>query len=222
MDVYLSADDQLVVIHDADPARVGDCNLPVVNSSYEALRGVDVAHQFREQRQLTLDHCPKGAIPLLSEVIELVKSQGRTRLSIQPKSSCVDEVMALIREMGAERWVGFNDGALEKMRRVKELAPDVPVFWDRGPDTDIDGDLRIATEAGFEAIVMHHTGVTATKVQRIHAGGLEAGAWTVNDPADMESLLRLGVDRMYTDCPRRLLEIRERLLGEFKATSQEA
>ena len=222
LDVYLSADSQLVVIHDADTARVGDCNLPVAGSSYDGLRGVDVAHRFREQHQFTFAQCPKGTIPLLTRAIGLVKSQDRTRLSIQPKSSCVDEAMAVIRAMGVERWVGFNDGDLGKMRRVKELAPEVPVFWDRGPDTNLDDDVRVATEAGFEAIVMHHTGVTAAKVKRIHAQGLEAGAWTVNDPGDMESLLRLGIDRMYTDVPRRLLGIKERLLGELKVRAEEA
>ena len=215
LDVCLSADGQLVVIHDADTARVGDCCLSVARSSYEALRGVDVAHQFREERQLTVTQCPRDTIPLLSKAIELVRSQERTRLSIQPKSPCVDEAVALVRELGAERWAGFNDGDLAKMRRVKELAPHIPVFWDRGPNTDIDDDVRIATEAGFESIVMHYTGVTAAKVARIHAEGLEAGAWTVNDPADMASLLRLGIDRIYTDCPRRLIEMKERLTGEF-------
>jgi len=214
LDVHLSVDGQLVVIHDAHTARVGDRDLPVANTSYEALRVVDVAHQFREQRQLPFDHCPTGRIPLLSEAIELVKSQYYTRLSIQPKSPCVDEITALVQRKGAERWVGFNDGDLEKMRRVRELAPDIPVFWDRGPDTDMDDDVRTATEAGFEAIVMHYTGVTAAKVASIRAAGLEAGAWTVNDPGDMEQLLWLGIYRIYTDCPRRLLEVRARLIGD--------
>lgn len=61
------------------------------------------------------------------------------------------------------------------LSRVKELAPDIPVFWDRGA-TDLDRDLRTARERGFEAPVLHHQSVTAEKVRKIKTAGLEAGA----------------------------------------------
>ncbi|NQT14370.1 MAG: glycerophosphodiester phosphodiesterase, partial [Planctomycetes bacterium] len=107
-------------------------------------------------------------------------------------------------KLGAEPWVGFNDGSLQYMANVKRLAPGVPVFWDRLA-SDIDEDIRIAKRHGFESLVLHHSAVTKEKIERIHQAGIEAGAWTVNDEAAMDRMLDMGIDRIYTAEPGRLL-----------------
>lgn len=81
------------------------------------------------------------------------------------------------------------------------------VFWDRGADTNIDEDIRIARRHGFETLVLHHDGVTARKVRKIRSAGLEIGAWTVNDQTTMKMLLDMGIQRLYTDQPRKLLAL---------------
>ncbi len=138
----------------------------------------------------------------------LIMKQNHTRVSIQPKMACVADAVALIKELKAERWVGFNDGNLTYMVEVKRLAPDIPIFWDRGASTDIDEDIRLASQHGFDALVLHHSGATPEKVRKIKAAGIEAGAWTVNDEATMTHLLDAGVERLYTDCPRACLTLR--------------
>ena len=208
LDAHLSRDGRLVVIHDAHTGRVGDRALVAAESACDELRQVDVAWNFRAAAGLSLAECPRDEIPLLPDVIELIQSQRGTRLSIQPKASCVDECLALVQSMDACEWVGFNDGDLTKMQRVKELAAQVPVFWDRGPGTDIDADVRVAVDSGFESIVVHRAGVSASGVEAIHQAGLESGAWTVNDPEEMRGFLELRVDRLYTDAPRRMLQLR--------------
>lgn len=205
LDIFRSQDGKLVVIHDGTTERVGDKQLDVMESTYSQLLTVDVAADFRRRTGQSTDQCPAQKISLLEEVLRLVMKQDRTRVSIQPKMDCVAEAVALVRKLGAERWVGFNDGNLQYMAEVKRLAPDIPVFWDRGADTKIDEDIRTAKQHGFEALVLHHSGVTAEKVQKVKSAGLEIGAWTVNDRATMERLLDLGVQRIYTDQPRTLL-----------------
>lgn len=94
------------------------------------------------------------------------------------------------------------------MIEAKRLAPEVMIFWDRGPDTDIDADIQFAIEHGFDSLVIHHRGLTAEKIQKIKAAGLEVGAWTVNDPNHLTNLLQMGVERIYTDEPRTLLKLK--------------
>jgi glycerophosphoryl diester phosphodiesterase len=208
VDIFRTRDGKLVVTHDRTTARVGDRNLDVAKSNYAELLKVDVATEFRRRNKQTLAECPKQTMPLLSEVIEMVKKQRRTRLSIQPKMACVADAVALIKRMNAEAWVGFNDGNLEYMSEVKRLAPDIPVFWDRG-DSDLAADIRTARERGFKALVLNHRTLTRAKVELIHKAGLEAGVWTVNDEAELGRFLKMGVDRIYTDYPARLLRLRK-------------
>ncbi|HBL41764.1 MAG TPA: hypothetical protein DDZ90_00040 [Planctomycetaceae bacterium] len=209
-DIFITKDGQLVVTHDQTTGRVGDKNLDVAGSTYEELKTVDVATDFRKRHQLTKKECPPARMPLLEEVLKMIKQQHKTRVSIQPKADCVKKAVALVKQLKMEPWVGFNDGNLKYMTQVKQLAPAIPVFWDRGADTDIDVDIKIAQQRGFAALVLHHQGITAEKVRKIKAAGLEPGAWTVNDPAVMKQLLKQGVERIYTDEPALLLQLKQR------------
>ena len=204
LDIFRTKDGRLVVIHDRTTKRVGDKNLLVADSTYEQLLTVDVATEFRQRHGKTIDTAPKQKIPLLEDVLRLVMAQNKTRVSIQPKMDCVADAIHLVKELGAQKWVGFNDGNLQYMANVKRLAPDIPVFWDRG-ESDIGEDIRIAKQHGFESLVLHHSVVTKEKIEQIHEAGMEVGAWTVNDEATMARMLKMGIDRIYTDYPRRLL-----------------
>jgi glycerophosphoryl diester phosphodiesterase len=208
LDILRTMDGQLVVIHDLTTARVGDQNLVVAESSYEELAEVDVATDFRRRSGKAMAECPVQKIPLLADVLRLVMRQTRTRVSMQPKTNCVADAVALVKAMNAERWVGFNDGNLQYMSEVKRLAPEVPVFWDRAGNTNIDDDIRTAIKHGFEALVIQKDGVTLKKVRKLKAADIEIGAWTVNDGGTMQQLLDMGVERLYTDDPRLLLTLK--------------
>ncbi len=213
LDVLRTRDGKLVVIHDLSTGRVGDRNLEVMKSAYAELLKVDVATDFRKRRGKTLEECPPARIPLLADVLELVMTQRRTRVSIQPKMDCVADAVALVRRMGAEQWAGFNDGNLDYMSEVKRLAPEIPVFWDRGM-SDLAEDLEIARRRGFEALVLNEKALTPEKVRQIQAAGFEAGVWTVNSETDLRRFLKMNVDRIYTDYPRRLLRIKREMSTE--------
>ena len=207
LDIHRTKDGKVVVVHDRNTARVGDKNLEITSSTYEELLAVDVAAGFRKAHNKTLEECPAQTIPLLEDVLALFVGQNRTKLSIQPKTDVVAEAIRIIKKMDAEDVVGFNDGNLDYMSKVKELAPQIPVFWDRPAEADIDRDVQIAREKGFEALVVHHQGLDPAKINKIKAAGLEAGAWTVNELQSMKELLVMGVERIYTDRPRLLMAI---------------
>ncbi|WP_339732754.1 glycerophosphodiester phosphodiesterase family protein [uncultured Gimesia sp.] len=208
LDLFLTKDGKLVVTHDKTTKRVGDKSRTVAHSTYAELKTVDVATDFRKRHQKTKQECPFQQMPLLEDVLKLVKQQHRTRVSIQPKADCVKQAVALVKQLKMDPWVGFNDGSLTYMSQVKQLAPKIPVFWDRGANTDIDADIKIAKARGFEALVLNHQGITPEKIQKIKAAGLEPGAWTVNDPKLMKQLLKQGIERIYTDDPRLLLKLK--------------
>lgn len=208
VDLFRTRDGQLVVLHDQTTGRVGDKDLVVADSTLAELQTVDVATDFRRRSGQSIEECPPQRILTLEQVLRLIMTQSQTRISLQPKMDCVAQAVALVKQLKAERWVSFNDGSLEFMTQVKQLAPEIPAIWDRGPATNIDDDIRIALERNFSSLILQHSGVTAEKSRKIRAAGLEAGAWTVNDRATMERLLDLGVERLYTDLPRLALAIK--------------
>lgn len=207
LDIFSTRDRQLVVSHDRTTKRVGDQDLSIPDSTFAELQAVDVATEFRKRHGKSLAECPPERLPKLEDVLLLVKAQHHTRVSIQPKMDCVFDAVALIKKLEMQAWVGFNEGNLDYVSNVKQLAPEIPVFWDRG-ETDVETDLRIAQERGFDGMVLEYHTVTPEKIAKIRAAGLEAGAWTVDDEPTMTRLLDLGVQRIYTDYPKRLLALK--------------
>ncbi|MFI8412125.1 hypothetical protein ACIGB6_06515 [Paeniglutamicibacter gangotriensis] len=87
-----------------------------------------MAHSFREEHGLTDKEVPPARMPLLLEILELVEAQDKSRASLRLKDQSTAAAVAMVQDMGAQRWVGFNDGNLAKMSLVKELDPSIHVF----------------------------------------------------------------------------------------------
>lgn len=61
---------------------------------------------------------------------------------------------------------------------------------------------RLVRGAGASALMLQHRLVTAGAVERAHAGGVPVLAWTVDEPADLDRVVRAGVDGVITNDPR--------------------
>ena len=199
-DVRMTSDGKLVLLHNATTDAYCSIKKAVAGSTYEELRNLDLAEKFRFKRKLSLEQCPKQEIVLLEDALDLILKERKARISLQPKSDCVDKVIEMVRRKGALKWVGFNDMNLKKMARVKELEPSVTVFWDRGK-SEIDEDIKIAKQHGFEYVVLYRGDTTPDKVKKLHDAGFKVGVWTENNPNAMEKFLDMGIDRIYTDAP---------------------
>ncbi|MDR0901322.1 MAG: hypothetical protein LBM92_00940 [Opitutaceae bacterium] len=206
-DIQKTADGFLVICHDATTQKVAGSALVIKNSTMEQLRNLDMAHGFRKNKGLAEAECPRLPILTLEEVLSVILQSKSIKLSLHPKSDCVDQAMEIIRGHKALSRVGFNSGNQKFLARVKELEPGVPVFWDLVKCND--ADMETAKQQGFETIVLRRDNVTLGQIAAAHAAGIKFGVWTVNDPAEMRKFLRMGVDRIYTDRPKVLLDIKK-------------
>ncbi|SKB32277.1 glycerophosphodiester phosphodiesterase [Daejeonella lutea] len=211
LDIFKTKDGKIVVCHDPSTGRVADKNLVIADATFEELSKLDMATDFRKRQGLTIAQCPIQRIPLLSDALAMIMKQKLTSLSIQPKTDIVADAIAIVRAAGAEKMVGFNDGNLKLMSDVKRIAPQIPVFWDRPANTDIDEDIRIAKQRGFEALIINYKGISPDMVRKVKNARLQVGVWTVNKREDMLALLKMGVERIYSDDPSLLIEVKRSL-----------
>ncbi len=209
LDVQLSRDGELVVIHDDDLQRTTTGRGLVREHDFSAIAALDAgswfAPRFAGERVLNLD-----------QIIQLVA--GRARLNVEIKGAGTDRrelaarLVALLRArdlLDATVLSSFDPRALQAVRQ-QAVEAHLGLLWGRGGFADnwqVAGDLHAAS------VHPHWTLVSADFVENAHRRGLQVLTWTVNDVGVMRELLRQGVDGIISDFPEHFAELTESQAG---------
>jgi glycerophosphoryl diester phosphodiesterase len=203
VDVYLSKDDRIVVLHDSSTKRTTGTDLSVRETPSEELRKLD-AGSFK-----SADFTGEK-IPFLEEIIETVPPGGLLFVEIK----CGEEILPILQpviESSQKKSqiviIGFD---LQVMAAAKKRISDVPVYWLVGTDkdpqsqqwiphnTELIGKVR---EHGLDGLNLHYAGITDDFARQVQEAGLKLYSWTVNDMDEAVRLRNLGVDGITTDRP---------------------
>ena len=219
LDVHATADGTLVVHHDSSVDRTTDGRGRVNELTLDQLKKFDAGYVFSTDGGQTFPYRGKGiTVPTLREIFEALPEMT---FNIEPKQrapSIVASLCALIRDrkMTGKTIVGsFNQMALDDFRR---LCPEVATS---ASPSEVSQFLALqktgiadSYSPPMQALqVPRNLGslqiVTKDFVEAAHRRNLKVHVWTINETADMQSLIEMGVDGIMTDYPDRLL----RLLG---------
>lgn len=222
LDVHLSADGQVVVLHDRTVDRTTDGEGLVHEHRFEALRQLDAGYKFSCDGGLTFPFRGKGiAIPTLEEVIEACPSMP---LNIELKSRdsrLVSAVAAILEGTGKLDSVLLSSTDNRQMRSLRSRMP--ISNWGFSRREALRFLLRTWLRLPFvfgkmPAPVLQlplkykgWTVVLPSVVRAAHRFGMEIHVWTVNDQVQMQRLLKMGVDGIITDHPAVL----RRLVNQF-------
>ncbi len=198
LDCQLSADGELVVIHDETLDRTTDGQGPVGDRTAAELAALDAGAWF--------DPSYRGErIPRLADVIAQLR--GRVTLNVEIKSArdlgtIESKLAALIAAERAAEWVLCSSFHPEALRTMRAAAPwaRLGVLCDEDPRR---GGLALALELKAEVLIPGRRWVDARIVEEAHVRGLDVWVWTVNEPGEMRRLIALGVDAIFSDWPER-------------------
>ena len=203
IDVQLSKDKEIVVIHDIDTYRLAGIDKKVVDQTLEELKMLDVGVwkdiQFKGER-----------IPTLREVLDTIPNGKRLIIEIKSGSETIPFLKTSIRnkDLTPEQIeiIGFD---LETMAAAKKMFPKNKVLWLL--DHDYNWYTRIFKSPVLKAIqkaknhqldglnVMAGNMLNKKMIDQIHDNGLLAYCWTVNDIVQAKDLRDWGVDAITTD-----------------------
>lgn len=217
LDVRLTADGALVVIHDATVERTTEGRGRVGDLSLADLQRLDAAHRWTPDAGKTYPLRGRGLrAPTLKEVFERLP---HARFNVEPKDDSAAAVKSLcetIRAAGAgERVVvgSFRQSLIEEFRRA---CPGVATSAGPAEASKFlalyQAGLAASYSPAMQALQLpEHVGgvrvLTRGFVEAAHGRNLEVHAWTINDAGDMRRLLDAGVDGIMTDYPDRLLAL---------------
>jgi glycerophosphoryl diester phosphodiesterase len=98
---------------------------------------------------------------------------------------------------GADVPVLISSFRAEALRGARDAAPAIPRALLL--DTLHPGWWELAASLGCTAVVVQHLQADAALIARLHGGGMRALCYTVNDAAEAQRLLGLGIDGLITD-----------------------
>jgi glycerophosphoryl diester phosphodiesterase len=210
LDASLSADGEVVIIHDSTVDRTTDGHGRVAQLSLAELRSLDAGSFFSEKY-----HGEK--IPRLEEVFEAVGKKMfinvELKNSASPRDPLVEKVCALVKKHSMEKRIILSSFLTSDLKRAKRLLPEVP----RGL-LALDGWMGAwARSFGFSfgdyaALHPYLTDVTKQQIVRVHRLRRRVHVWIVNKAEDMVRLINWGVDGIYTDDPQLALRAMGRSL----------
>jgi glycerophosphoryl diester phosphodiesterase len=199
LDVQLTSDRELVVLHDRELGRTVAGSGPVRDRTFAELRSVDAGRWFAPEYA-------GQSVMSLREVFELV--DGRARLNVEIKSpeadweATAEVLLRVLRQrhrLESTLVSSFDFGALRCLRE-REPRARLGVLW-RTSDWEA---LWSRCERLSPVAINLLWGLAEPSVIReAQRRGLQVIVWTVNDPDAIERLVRMGVDGIITDFPER-------------------
>ena len=206
LDVHLTADDELIIIHDSTLDRT-------TNGS-----GNVRDHSLQDVRQLDAGQGEK--IPLLSEVIQLA-CEAQIRLFVEIKGATEAEALAItestVRALEAGSFLSqiiltsFSPSAL---LRAKAIQPEISTMLDPSPQDGTLTPRQICTQAlraGANCLSYDFRFLTPAIAAECQLTGLALWPWDPDEPEDMRQMIKLGVPGIITNRP----DVLNKVLHDF-------
>ena len=197
LDVHLSSDGHVVVIHDDTVDRTSNGNGPVSSYTLAELKQLDVSSWFGTEFQ-------GEQIPNLDDV--LARYKGKVHVHIEIKGESVElskRTVDVIRNRGMGEQVTITSFQKERLDEVRRYAPELATAWLVAIVRS--SVIEQARELGVNQLCPLANLVTAKLVERIHKEGLTVRAWGVKTEKLMQKVVHSGADGMTVNFPDKLI-----------------
>ena len=193
LDIQLTKDGEIVVIHDYDLERIAGVEDRVADLTLAQLRKIDIGSHFAAEFS-------KERIMTLEEVISLVKNDLQLNIELkmieQKSELLIINLKQLLKEEDFVEEVvisSFNHCYLREFGpefRTAILINSYPV-----------NPVAMIESANADGIHPNYKLLRAKLIEEVHQAGYFVNTWTVNDEDEIKRLEELGVDGIVTDNP---------------------
>jgi len=200
-DVKLSADGVPFLLHDATLQRTTPERGRASDRSWAQLSRIDAggwhSRGFAGEPIPSFDaiahYCLRNGFALNIEIKPTPGDEAETGRVVAREAARLwagEAVLPLLSSFKPDALAAARDGAPELPRAL--LLDGLRSGW-----------LEEAQALGCVAVVTHYGLIDAAVIGRVHAAGLRALVYTVNDPAEARRLVGLGIDGIITDAVNR-------------------
>ena len=212
LDVHLTRDGEVVVIHDPTLDRTTTGAGPVRDrtlAELAPLRLKDRGGAVTEERIPTLDQVVALAVAGKRQMLLEIKVDAQRR----PYPGIEEKVFAILDQHRFVPFAVVMGFEAETWRRVRQLRPEAragALYSARAlPAGAVESELQALRQAGVAFVGLHQALVNAQVATQARLAGLTLGVWTVNEREAIERFIGQGVSVVITDRP----DLAKELLG---------
>ena len=209
VDVHLTKDNEIVIIHDEDTKRTAGVKMKVAESTLAQLRTLDVGSWKGKQYV-------KERIPTLLSILKTIPKGKRLVIEIKCQGTIVERLEEVLRtsKVAPEKIVVISFD-YDVIKRFKGRNEGITVLWLKKISRDRETGnweaaeklISKAFEGGFDGLnVAAGEAIDGSYVRRVHEAGLEFFVYTVDDPYVAKQLSYFGIDGVTTNRPALLQE----------------
>lgn len=190
LDVRLSKDKKLIVIHDPEVSRVCDAKGYVKDKNLDELKQI---------------HCQEGQkISTLQEVIDICKNKIDLQIELKEHGEA-ELVNKSVIENNIEDQVIISSFFPEVLVKIKKINPQLKTLLLFDELTKLEEGWRFAEQIPLDYIGLKGDIVTNGIVQQAHDMGIKVYAYHVNDLQLGKKLIEMNVDEIGTGKPKMFL-----------------
>ncbi|MFF2847866.1 glycerophosphodiester phosphodiesterase [Streptomyces sp. NPDC058001] len=182
LDLHLSKDGALVVMHDADVDRTTDGSGPIAEQTLAELRALDAGRGER--------------IPVFEEVLDAVRAPLQAEIKDVAAARALAEVMNRRDLVSRVEVLSFHDDAVAEIARLVPGVRTALVASRYGTDV-----VERATAVGATTLVLNIRRLTLEVVERARKADLRIIGWVVNTQEHLRLVRALELDGATTDYP---------------------
>ncbi len=211
IDVHLSKDSEIIVIHDDDLTRTSNGQGEIKDLTLEEIKKYDAGSWFGEDF--------KGEkIPTLTEVLKSINGESKLLIEIkggdEKYPGLEKRIVEVIKKQYALDWVVVQSFNKNSVLRIKKIYPELITYYLLGNNFDefydeivkkLESNLSI--DKKYKGIATHHSKLNTNKVDVLHKAGYKVYTYTVNEKGDIQNVIDYGVDGIITDSPDVLKKI---------------
>lgn len=206
VDVHLSKDNRVMVIHDKDSKRTcsGKKNLVIKDTPSMLLRDLDAgiwkSEDYKGER-----------IPFLKEVIETIPEGKFLVVEVKCGSEILPALTRSAEKSGKMDQLVFISFGWKTILDLQEGFPNNKCYWLSGNKQGLAKKMDQAVKGGLTGVNLNHRIIDEALVKQAKEKGLEVLTYTVDEPAEVKRLQDIGVTVITTNRPKWLKEEVSRL-----------
>lgn len=209
LDVQLTKDGEVVIIHDETIDRTTDGEGFVCEYTYDELKKIDASYIYKDKYGF-------NPIPTLKEYFELVKDLDfitniELKTGINEYLGIEEKVYKLIKEFRLESKVIISSFNHFSILRMKKIAPELKYGF--LSETWIIDAGEYCKKYGVSCYHPHFKNLIPSVIDELKKNNIEINTWTVNKKEDIEYLISKNIDILIGNYPdlikKTLKEMRE-------------